>query len=89
MVIRRSLYFTLLIAQALVPTQLTGCAGPMGMAYSAASTGSLAVTGQTPTEHMAGKLLDAKCSVWDSVVDLAYICEYNRDPATTYNRTAF
>lgn len=68
---------------------LTACAGPAGIAYTAASTGSLAVTGQTPTEHMAGKLLDAKCSVWDSVVDLAYICEYNRDPATTYNRTAF
>lgn len=79
----------ILLVSAVAVLALSGCAGPAGWAYTAASTGSLAVNGQTPTEHAMSKLLDAKCSVWDAVVDSAYVCEYNRDPATTYNRSAF
>ena len=81
MVIRRSLYFTLLIAVVL----LTACAGPIGMAYTATSTGSWAVTGKTPTEHSASYITDADCSMLN-IFNNEYPCEYNRNPALTYNR---
>ena len=67
----------------------TGCAGPVGIAYTATSVGSLAATGQTTTEHVASRLTDSDCSIWNAVVDLAYICEYNKNPAYTYNRNPF
>ena len=73
----------------LITTVLTGCAGPVGIAYTATSVGSLATTGQTPTEHMASRLTDSDCSIWNAVVDLAYICEYNKNPGVTYNRNPF
>ena len=81
MVIRRSLYFTLLIAVVL----LTACAGPIGMAYTATSAGSLAATGRTPTEHSASYITDADCSMLN-IFNNEYPCEYNRNPALTYNR---
>jgi len=68
---------------------LTACAGPVGLAYTAASTGTALTTGKTIGEHGASKLTDADCSVWNAVVDLAYICEYNRNSAYTYNRNLF
>ena len=77
---------TLLI---LLTLSLTACATPIGIAYTAASTGSFAATGKTPTEHAASRLTDSDCSVWDAVVNLAYICEYNRNPGVTYNRNPF
>jgi len=70
-------------------TLLTACATPIGIAYTATSAGSFATTGKTPTEHLASKLTDSDCSIWDAVVNLAYICEYNRNPAVTYNRNPF
>ena len=72
-----------------VSWMLTACAGPIGMAYTATSTGSLVTTGRSIPEHAASRITDSDCSIWDAIVDLAYICEYNRDPARTYNRTAF
>ena len=70
-------------------TLLTSCAGPVGVAYSAASGASLVTTGRSVPEHAASRITDADCSIWDAVVDFAYICEYNRNPAVTYNRNAF
>jgi len=81
MVIRRSLYFTLLIAVVL----LTACAGPMGVAYTAASTGTLVTTGKTPSEHSASYITDADCSILN-IFNNEYVCEYNRNRAITYNR---
>ena len=68
---------------------LTACAGPIGMAYTAASGTSLVTTGKSIPEHTASSITDADCSVWNAIVDFAYICEYNKNPAVTYNRTAF
>jgi len=73
----------------LLATLLSACAGPMAVTYTAVTAGSLVSTGKTPTEHVASKLTGADCSIWDAVVDLAYICEYNRNPAVTYNRNPF
>ena len=70
-------------------TLLTSCAGPTGVAYTATSTGSLVTTGRSVPEHAASRITDSDCSIWDAVVDFAYICEYNRNPAVTYNRNAF
>jgi hypothetical protein len=70
-------------------TLLTSCATPIGIAYTATSAGTVISTGKTPTEHLASKLTDADCSIWDAVVNLAYICEYNKNPARTYNRNPF
>jgi len=81
MVIRRSLLITLLIAVVL----LTACAGPIGMAYTATSTGSWAVTGKTPTEHSASYITDADCSILN-IFNNEYVCEYNKNSARTYNR---
>jgi hypothetical protein len=68
---------------------LTSCAGPMGLAYTAGSTGTLITTGKSIPEHGASQITEADCSVWNAIVDFAYICEYNRNLAVTYNRTAF
>ena len=70
-------------------TLLTSCAGPMGLAYTTASGASWVTTGKSIPEHTASHVTGADCSIWDAVVDFAYICEYNRDPAVTYNRNAF
>lgn len=67
----------------------TGCAGPMAIAYTVTSTTTLATTGKTIPEHTAGRLTDSDCSIWNALVDLAYICEYNKNPAYTYNRDPF
>jgi hypothetical protein len=77
----------LLLAMATVTT--TACMTPMGIAYSTTSTATLVTTGQTTTEHIASKLTDSDCSIWNAVVDFAYICEYNRNPAVTYNRNPY
>ena len=63
----------------------TACVGPMGVAYTAASTGSLVTTGKTPTEHSASYITDADCSILN-IFNSEYICEYNRNRAITYNR---
>jgi len=68
---------------------LTSCAGPMGLAYTAGSTGTFITTGKSIPEHTASKITEADCSVWNAIVDFAYICEYNKNSAYTYNRTAF
>jgi len=68
---------------------LTSCAGPMGLAYTAASGTSLATTGKSIPEHGASRLTEADCSIWNAIVDFAYICEYNKNPALTYNRNSF
>jgi len=68
---------------------LTSCATPIGIAYTATSAGTLISTGKTIPEHTASKLADADCSIWNAIVDSAYICEYNRNPGITYNRTPF
>ena len=68
---------------------LSSCAGPIGWAYSAASGTTLITTGKSIPEHGASKLTDADCSIWNAVVDFAYICEYNKNPGYTYNRNAF
>jgi hypothetical protein len=68
---------------------LTSCAGPIGIAYTATSAGTWISTGKTIPEHTASRLTDADCGIWDAVVNLAYICEYNRNPAVTYNRNPF
>jgi len=68
---------------------LTSCAGPMGLAYSTASGTALVTTGKSIPEHGASRLTDADCSIWNAVVDFAYICEYNKNPAVTYNRNPF
>ena len=68
---------------------LTACAGPIGMAYTAASGTSLVTTGKSIPEHTASSITEADCSIWNAVVDFAYICEYNKNPAVTYNRNAF
>ena len=62
---------------------------PVGIAYTAGSTATLVSSGKTPVELGASRLTDANCSIWDAVVDLAYICEYNRNPVRTYNRNSF
>ena len=67
----------------------TACAGPIGIAYTATSAGTAVATGKTIPEHTASKLTDSDCSIWDAVVNLAYICEYNKNPAVTYNRNPF
>jgi len=68
---------------------LTACATPIGMAYSVTSTTSLVSTGKTIPEHTASKLTGADCSIWDAIADFAYVCEYNKNPALTYNRNSF
>lgn len=68
---------------------LTSCAGPMGLAYSTASGTALVTTGKSIPEHTASKITEADCSIWNAVVDFAYICEYNKNPAVTYNRNPF
>jgi len=87
MVIRRSIVITLL--STIVGLMLSACAGPLGLAYSTASGTALVTTGKSIPEHGASKLTDADCSVWNAVVEFAYICEYNKNPAVTYNRNAF
>jgi uncharacterized membrane protein len=82
MVIHRSLVITLV---ALVSLAVSACAGPIGWAYTATSAGSMAVTGKTPTEHSASYVTDADCSIFN-IFNNEYICEYNRNPALTYNR---
>jgi len=79
----------ILLVLVLAATLLTACAGPMGMAYTVTSIGSVATTGRSTTEHMAGQLADADCSIWRAVVDGTYICERNPNPADTYNRNPF
>ena len=68
---------------------LTACAGPIGMAYTAASGTSLVTTGKSIPEHTASSIAEADCSIWNAIVDFAYICEYNKNSAYTYNRNAF
>jgi hypothetical protein len=80
----RQLIILLTIAQL-----ATGCAGPVGIAYTVTSTTTRATSGKTMPEHTAGRLTDSDCSIWNAVVDLAYICEYNKNPGVTYNRNPF
>lgn len=78
-----------LILAIMLALALTACAGPMGIVYTATSVGSLATTGRSTSEHIASRLTDSDCSIWNAVVDLAYICEYNKNPGITYNRNPF
>jgi len=78
----RSLLITLL------SILLSACAGPIGMAYTATTTTSLVTTGKSIPEHAASEITEADCSIWDAIADFAYICEYNKNPAVTYNRNA-
>lgn len=73
----------------LVTAITTACMTPVGIAYTTGSTATLASTGKTPVEHAASKLTDSDCSIWNAVVDLAYICEYNKNPSVTYNRNPY
>ena len=79
----------IIILLAVVTTITTACMTPMGIAYTTGSTATLVETGKTIPEHTASKITDADCSIWNAIVDLAYICEYNKNPALTYNRTPF
>jgi len=63
---------------------LSGCA-----VYTPVSLTTQAVTGKSPTDHALSLTTDADCNMWNSVVDLAYYCELNKNPAYTYNRNAF
>jgi hypothetical protein len=65
-------------------TSLSGCA-----VYTPVSIGTTAITGKSPGDHALSLATDADCNIWNNVVDLAYYCEYNKNPARTYNRNPF
>jgi hypothetical protein len=73
----------------LVTAITTACMTPVGIAYTTGSTATLVETGKTIPEHTASKITDADCSIWNAIADFAYICEYNKNPAITYNRNPF
>jgi len=77
------------ISLILLTALLTACGTPIGMALTAASMGSVATTGRSTTEWVAGQLADADCDIWRAVVDGTYVCERNPNPADTYNRNPF
>lgn len=72
-----------LLAIMAVILTLQGCA-----AYTAASTGVFLATDRTITDHVASTVTGADCASLNPFKGL-YWCEQPRDPAATYNRTAF
>ena len=63
---------------------LSGCA-----VYTGASIGSMAVTGKTIGDHASSLVTQADCNAWRASTELAYYCEYLREPGTTYNRNGY
>lgn len=66
---------------------LSGCAAPVGLAYTGVSTGSFITTDKTLTDHITSTATDADCNIMN-IFDGKYYCEV-RDISVTYNRNAF
>ena len=66
---------------------LSGCAAPVGIAYSTASAGSFVTTDKTLTDHAVSTVTQDDCN-FTQIFSGKYYCE-QRDISKTYNRSAF